>query len=288
MAQASTLLVSATLFTIMFALGLGLPGDGLRLVRRRWGLVLRVLVGSCLLVPLAALLLLKLPVSFALSPAARLAIGLMAVCPSAPLILRKAGNQGGDRQLAALLQGCAAVAAIVSVPLMADLFSSSFGLKGWDVGPAEVALQVGQVQLLPLLAGLALRRWRPQLVGRIQGPLDRLANGLLLLLIVVLLLKTAPLLLPFVGRELLALALMAVMVLAALAIGLLLAGPQPRERTTVALVTSMRNPGLALLLATTHAPSQPGVKIAVLAYLLVTVLLSLPVLRWQQRQGVAA
>lgn len=84
MAQAPALIVSVTLFTIMFALGLGLPGDGLRLIRQRWGLVLRVLVGSCLLVPLAALLLLKLPLSFALSPAARLAIGLMAVCPSAP------------------------------------------------------------------------------------------------------------------------------------------------------------------------------------------------------------
>ena len=81
---------------------------------------------------------------------------------------------------------------------------------------------------------------------------------------------------------------MAVMVAAALAIGSLLAGPEPRERTTVALVTSMRNPGLALLFATTHGAGMPGLKLAVLAYLLVTVLLSIPFLRWQKGlQGVA-
>jgi predicted Na+-dependent transporter len=72
------------------------------------------------------------------------------------------------------------------------------------------------------------------------------------------------------------------MVLVALAIGFLMAGPDPRERTTTALVTSMRNPGLALLFAATYAPEVPGVKIAILAYLLLTVILSVPFLRWRK------
>ncbi len=284
MAQVPALFVGATLFTIMFALGLGLRAEAFSALRLRPALVLRVLLGSCLLVPLLALLLLHLPLAAGLSRPARLAIALMAVSPSAPLTLRKAGKSGGDRQLAGLLQSCAAMAAIVSIPLMADLFRSSFRLDGWDIGPAEVALQVGRVQILPLLAGLLLRRWRPRWADGLEGPLDRLANGLFLLLIGLVLIKSAPLLLPFLWTNRLALAFMAVMVLAALAIGALLAGPEPRERLTVSLVTSMRNPGLALLFAAIHAPDVPKVKLAVLAYLLLTVLLSVPFLRWQSRR----
>ena len=284
MAQASAALVSLTLFTIMVALGLGLQLDAIGTLRHRPALVIRVLIGSCVLVPLVALVLMKLPLSFALSPPARFGIALMAVCPSAPLTLRKAGKTGGDRQLAALLQACAAVAAIVSIPLLADLFRASFGIDGWDIAPREVALQVGKAQVLPLLAGLLLRHGKPEWVARLEGPLDKLANGLLLLLIVLVLIKAGPLLLPFVASNGLALGFVAVMVAAALAIGSLMAGPEPRERTTVALVMSMRNPGLALLFATTYGAGMPGLKLAVLAYLLVTVLLSIPFLRWRRAQ----
>lgn len=285
MAQASALLVSVALFTIMFALGAGLTGDAVLRLRRRPALVIRVLIGSCVLVPLVALLLLKLPLSQAVSPSARFGLALMAISPSAPLTLRKAGKTGGDRELAAVFQACAAVAAIGSIPMLADLYRSAFGIAGWDIGPREVALQVGQAQVLPLLAGLALARWQPRWAERLAGPLDRLANGLLLLLVVLVLVKSLPLLVPFAAANLLALVLMALMVLAALGIGYGLAGPQPGERTTVALVTSMRNPGLALLLATTYGAGLPGLKLAVLCYLLVTVLLSVPFLRWQRRMG---
>ena len=289
MAQAPAVLVSLTLFTIMFALGLGLQIDAIAQLRHRPALVIRVLIGSCVLVPLVALLLMKLPLSFALSKSARFGIALMAACPSAPLTLRKAGKTGGDRQLAAVLQACAALAAIVSIPLLADLFQASFGVDGWDIRPREVALQVGQAQVLPLLAGLLLRRWKPEWVVRLEGPLDKLANGLRLLLIVLVLIKAGPLLVPFVASNWLALGFMAVMVAAALAIGYLMAGPEPRERTTVALVTSMRNPGLALLFASTYGAGMPGLKLAVLAYLLVTVLLSIPFLHWQKGlQGAAS
>ncbi len=288
MAQAPLLLASTVLFTIMFALGVGLKGDAISQLRRRPALVIRLLIGSCLLVPLVALVLLKLPASHGLSESARFGIALMAASPSAPLTLRKAGKVGGDRELAAVLQACAALAAIVSIPLVADVFQASFGITGWDIGPGEVALQVGKAQVLPLLAGLVLRRWRPELAQRLSGPLDKLANGLLLLLIVLVLWKSLPLLVPFAASNLMALGLMAVMVLAALAIGYGLAGPDPRESTTLALVTSMRNPGLALLFATTYGAGMPGLKLAVLSYLLVTVLLSIPFLRWQRQRQLSA
>jgi len=278
------LLIPLTLFTIMFALGVGLKGEGLATLRRRPALFLRVVIGSCLLVPLVALLLLHLPLSQSLSAPARFAIALMAISPSAPLLLRKAGRQGGDRELAATLQVLAALVAIVSIPLMADVFRAAFSVSDWDIVPAQVAPQVAKAQVLPLLLGLALRHWWPVLADRIVAPLQRIADLLLLLLTGLVLAVAGRQLVPFLLANALALPFMAVMVLASLAIGLLLAGPAPQERITTSLVTSMRNPGLALLFASLYGQGLQGVKLGILAYLLITVILSIPFLRWRRAQ----
>ena len=273
------LLIPATLFTLMFALGLGLQGDALALLRRRPALILRVLVGTCLLVPLAALLLLRSPVLASLSLPVRLAIALMAISPSAPLTLRKAGRQGGDQELAALLQLLAAAAAIVTIPLLADLYRAVFHLSGWDIQALPVARQVLTVQGLPLALGLLVRRRLPELAERLVGPLDKAANLLLTLLLGLILAHSWPLLRAFLVANPVGLGCIALMVLVALVIGWLLSGPGLRERTTVAVVTSTRNPGLALLLASTHAAQVPGLKLAILVYVLLTLVLSLPLLR---------
>lgn len=282
MNSAAALLVPVTLFTVMLALGVSLPVESLRQWRRYGPLILRAELGTCLLVPLLGWLLLCLPPARGLSGEARHAIALMAACPSAPLILRKAGKVGGDVFLAGLLQVIAALLAIVTVPLLAPLGERLFGVVGWDVRPLQVALQVAKVQLAPLLLGLVLRSSFPAMIQRLQGPLERLANGLLVLLVGAVLSRTAPLLWAFSLNNLAALPLMALLVLISLALGFALTG-EPDQRISAALVISMRNPGLALLLASTYAPAMPAVKLWILLYVLVTVILWLPVLRWQRQ-----
>lgn len=280
-----SLFVAITLFTVMLALGLNLRAEALLAHwRRAPGLPLRVLLASCLLVPLLALLALQTPWSASIAPPARYAIALMALCPSAPLALRKAGQSGGDQQLAALLQVSAALAAIVTVPLLGLAFKQSFAVIGWDIRPEHVALQVGRVQVLPLLLGLWLNHQHPGLSARLQRPLRRLANLLLLTLLLAVLVKTAPLLLSYVPSNLPALVLMALMALAALGLGRWMAAPQPSHATTTALVTAMRNPGLALLFASSHGEGLPGLKLGILVYVLITLLLSAALLRLAHHQ----
>lgn len=273
------LVVTPTLFSVMLALGLSLRPDAMHHWRSRPGLPLRVLLGSCVLVPLAALLLLELPWSWELSRPARHAIALMAVCPSAPLALRKAGVSGGDQQLAALLQVSAAIAAILTIPVLALLFRQTFQLEGWLIRPLDVAVQVGKAQVLPLLIGVLLRQRLPALAERIERPLANLANALLLLLLVLVLVKAGPALLATVPADPVALLLMAGLAILSLALGRWLGGRDRREGLTTALVTAMRNPGLALLFASTHGKDLPGLKLWILAYVLVTLLVSMPLVR---------
>ena len=274
------LIFKLPVFALMFALGLGLSGDWLALLRSRSGLMARLLLGSCLLVPLLTLVVLKGPLGAAVAPPAQLAIALMALCPSAPLTLRKAQEHGGDRDLAALLQVLAALTAIVSIPLLADLFRSSFGVQGWHIEPQQVAKQIISVQLLPLGLAVLVRRWSPDLANRIAAPIEKLAGLLLMLLIVVVLIKTFPLLAGYVPANGPALLVMVVVVLGSLVVGYGLGGPGRRDRVTGSLLTSMRNPGLALLFASLYAPTPEPVKVGILCFLLIRVLLSIPFLRW--------
>jgi predicted Na+-dependent transporter len=274
-------LIQATLFVIMFALGLGLPGDRLGRLRHRPWLLLRVLIGSCLLVPLLGLLLLRLPFSLALPEPARLAIALMAICPSAPLILRKVDKTKGDASLTAQLQVAAALAAIASVPLMAELFTLAFSLEGWDIDPASVARQVGLAQLLPLGLGLLVRRHHPGLAQSWLVPCDRVGNLLLLAVVLLVLLKAGPGLLGFALANGSSMVVMGLLVTLSLLVGWWAAGPSASERLSVTLLTSMRNPGLALLFASTYAPSLPGLKLAILLYVLVTLVVQIPFLRFR-------
>lgn len=282
--NAVSLLVPLTLFTVMLALGVGLPLQAFRQWRQTWPLLLRLELATCLLVPLLAWLLLLTPPARLLSQEVRMAIALMAACPSAPLILRKAGKTGGDASLAGLLQVMAAVLAILTVPVLAQAGERLFALDGWDVLPRHVAHQVASVQLLPLLVGLSLRHLWPEQTRRLQGPLDRVANALLLLVLLAVLIRAAPLLLAFAQANLTGLLWMAVVVAASLGLGYSLGGGSADRRHTAALVTSMRNPGLALLLANSYAPELPGIKLGILTYLLITVLLSIPLICHRRSQ----
>jgi predicted permease len=125
-------LVSATIVTLMFSLGLGLKPYPILLLSARPAFLARVLLGTCVLVPLAGLALVLMPLHGLLSRPAWVAMALMLACPSAPLILFRVRSSGGTAELAARLQIGAALLAIVTVPLMEVLFRSSAALRGWS------------------------------------------------------------------------------------------------------------------------------------------------------------
>lgn len=99
-----------------------------------------------------------------------------------------------------------------------------------------------------------------------------------------LLLLSGRQLLPFLQQNLVGLAGMAVLSVLSLVIGYGLAGSDPLEPRTVALVTGMRNTGLAAQLALTYGKGLPGLAPGLLSYVLMTVIVTTLFLKWQQRE----
>jgi BASS family bile acid:Na+ symporter len=136
-------------------------------------------------------------------------------------------------------------------------------------------------QLLPLLLGLGLRHWRPQLAERLLSPFE-LVSKLLNLSAAGLILATQFQMLAqirtrgFVG--------MLILLAGSLVIGWLTGEPGIANRKTMALTTSLRNVGVGLVIVTGNFAGTPAVS-AALSYGIVEVLLSLLVAYWWRRSA---
>jgi bile acid:Na+ symporter, BASS family len=79
-----------------------------------------------------------------------------------------------------------------------------------------------------------------------------------------------------------------VFVLIGLAAGHLLGGPDPDDRTVLALSTATRHPGVAIAIANANFPGGKLAVAAVLLYVLVSAVVSIPYLNWIKRRHAAA
>src|SRR5262249_23710650 len=139
-------------------------------------------------------------------------------------------------------------------------------------------------QLIPLLLGLMLRHWRPRLAERLLDPLE-LVSKILNLAVAALILATQFQLLAqirlrgFVG--------MLLLLIGSLAIGWLAGGTRKDGRRTMALITSLRNVGVGLVIVTGNFAGTPAVS-AALAYGILEVFGSLLLALWWRRSTPAA
>lgn len=278
-----SLLISLVLFFIMVSLGLNLPSLQFGLLKRRPALLIRVLLATCVAMPLAALLLLQSPLGDGLSPAIKTAVMLMAVCPSAPMIALKSRQLANNPELATRLQFWSACAAIISVPIWVGQLPTEAGESIWSVSNQDVAFQIFTVQLIPLLLGVSLRRWRSEWAERWNSLVQKIATALLLALLVLILIVAIPQVAPMLIGNLRGALVMLILTWIALALGFVIAGEDTVERSTVPIVLSMRNPGLALLIIQQMAPQAIDLKATVVGYVVITAVGSAPFMKWRKK-----
>jgi BASS family bile acid:Na+ symporter len=146
------------------------------------------------------------------------------------------------------------------------------------VEPRAVALLVAKAFLGPLALGMLVRRVVGPAAERASEWILKVAGATLLAAGLLLLLAAGRLLLDVGWLPLLALAGMTAI---ALGIGHALGGPDPDDRTALAVACSTRHVGIAMLAAST-TPG-PRVVALVLAYVLASAAVSIPYLKWRGR-----
>jgi BASS family bile acid:Na+ symporter len=271
------LALTASILLLVFALGLRSTVADATYVIRRPRLILRGFLAMAVVVPVVAAALATL---FDLRTPVRIALLALVVGPVPPLLPAKQLGRGARAQYVHGLLVAAALASIVVVPAAVEVLGWLFGREA-HAPLALVARIVGTTVLLPLLAGLAVRRLAPGLAERVAPWATRAGNVLLLAGLAVVLIVTWRDVLVLIGNG--TVLAMAGVVLAGLAAGHWLGGPDPADRTALALASSMRHPGLALAIARLNFPEETLVPAAVLLFILVNVILTLPYGIWRRR-----
>lgn len=203
--------------------------------------------------------------TFGLRAGALVGLLLMGISPGAPLALRRSRDSGGDAEFALVLQVAVAVLAIVAVPVWIMILGAVYGREA-GISLALLARQVFVAQILPLACGALLAHFAPEVARRVAGPMLRLSG---LLLAVVALLILAHVWRPMIAIPLQGLGASVALALVGIGLAHLACGPDPARRTTSVIVCSLRNPGIAFLVASANGLPE-GSKVMIMAHALVT------------------
>ena len=243
-----------TLIELMLAIGFGTKFADVSAVVRDWRAVVRAGMANYLLVPVAAVVLVLL---FRVQPIVAAGVMVVAVCPGAPysppFTALARGNVAGAVGLMVILAGSSALLAPLLLGLLLPLMSKGSRMH---VDSASIVRTLVLVQFLPLCVGLAVATWRPEWARRLTKPATHLSTilGLSLVgtvLIVQFHLLSAIRLRGYIG--------MLCLLAASAAAGWILGGRGAADRTTLAITTSVRNVGVALVIAGGSFPGTPAV-----------------------------
>jgi len=268
--------LQTSIFLLVFSIGLTATLQDATLMFRNPGKLLRMVVAMDLVVPAFAV---AVALAFDLRRAVEIALVAIAISPVPPFLPIKAMKAGEQRTYTIGLLVAAAILSVAFIPLVMNLLDQ-LSPATLAMSPVIVAKQVSVSVLAPLAIGIAVRHFAPRIADR--------AARLMLLVAVVLL---AAVLLPVVitawpaiwslvgnGTGLAFAALVAV----GLAAGHLLGGPRSEERTMLALASASRHPAVAL--ARANFPDDKLVMPAVLLYLVVCAIVTIPYVQWSRRR----
>jgi BASS family bile acid:Na+ symporter len=272
------LVVKVSILLTVFALGLQVSIEDVLSLLRRPSLLLRSLLAMNVVMPLLAV---GLAAAFKFHPAVEIALVALALSPVPPVLPKKELKAGGSSSYGFGLLVIAGLFAIVFVPLALEVVGRVFSVPV-HLSPGQVAQIILLTVLAPLGLGLLVKSVAPTLAERIAKPISLVATVLLVAGVLPILFTKWPAMASLIGNG--TLAAIVVFILVGLATGHLLGGPDPADRTVLALSTASRHPGVALAIASANFPEQKLVLPAVLLYLITGAILSIPYSKWRRRE----
>jgi BASS family bile acid:Na+ symporter len=267
-----------SMFCVVFSLGLeARPSDAVFLLRRP-GLLLRSLVAMNVVMVVFAI---AVSVAFKLGPEVKVTLLALAVSPVPPLLPRNSRKAGAQTPYGIGLLFAAVLAAIIIVPVSIEILGRLFGVSAhMPLGKIEPIVLLNA--LLPLLAGMLVHEIAPDFATRIAGPFGKGAWILLLLVFLPVLIFKASAMWAMLGNGVVL--VLAAFSLAGILVGHALGGPDPEERTVLALATCARHPGIALAIVGFNFPHLKSAVFAVILWhLLIGVIVTTPYKTWRKR-----
>ncbi len=276
--QLILLMLKGSIFLVVLALGLktSLP-DATSLFRRPRQLR-RSLLAMYMVMPLAAAVIVSV---LGLHPAVKIALVGLSVSPVPPGLPRKQLQAGGKESYTLGLLVAISLLAIVLVPVAVELFEIRFKTLIY-MAPAPVSYLVLTTVLGPLALGIALQNALPGAAERLAKPVALIGSGLLLVGVLPILVLALPGIVSLIGDG--TIVVISGFTLLGLAAGHWSGGPDPRDRTVLALSSASRHPGIAI--ASTNFPNQKLVPAAILLYLLVGAAVRIAYLKSQRSTNV--
>jgi BASS family bile acid:Na+ symporter len=271
----------ASIWLLVFGLGLRASPQDATYLFRRPSLLTRSLLTMYVVVPL---LVVVVTATFDLYRPVNLALLVMAVSPVPPILPGKQLKVGGRASYVYGLLVAASLAAIVLAPLEVRVL-------GWIAGHEEGVspLIIGKVVLLtvlaPLIVGLVVRSVSPARADGIATVVTLVGSVLLGVGMLVILVVASHEILSLVGNG--TILAIAAIVVGGLIAGHALGGPNSRDRSALAIAASTRHPGVALAIAQVNFPDERLVSAAVLLFVVVAIIVSIPYVKWRTRSHVA-
>jgi len=267
------LALKASVALLIFAVGLGSRLKDFSYLTQRPGVMLRSLLAMYVVVPLLALAAVKL---LHLPPGVELALLVLAISAGAPLLPRKLMRLGNEEYVFSLVV-ISSLLAIVTVPAWLAVLEPQFPRLD-TVDPAKVAVVLGKSFLLPLLLGMAARWLLRDASDRISDVLLKVVGVVFSASALTLLATHWQLIAAIFGLPLLALG---GFTSAALGVGHLMGGPDPNDRTALAVTCATRHVGVAMVIAA--ATPGPRTVVLIVAYMLASALVIIPYMKWRGR-----
>ena len=274
--QIIPILLTVSLAGLVLTVGLKSARGDLIYVLTRPMLLLKAIVAVDV-IPITAAILLTL--FLPLEPVVKAGIVLMAISPVPPLVPGQELGVGARKEYAYGVYVAMALLAVIAVPIASEITTRAFGRSD---SPAfiEVAKSVLIGVLIPLVVGQAVRVVAPAVAARIAPWVYRLSMLLVFAAFVPILLSIWPEMIRLVGNG--TLLTMAAVTAIALVGGHLLGGPELQDRGTLAIASSIRHPGIAMMLANANF-SDKRVTAAILLFLLVGFVIGIPYKQWIKR-----
>jgi BASS family bile acid:Na+ symporter len=276
-AQLISLAIAISIVLTVFALGLNANLEDAIWLFRRPGLLVRSILSMNVLMVVLAIIVAKV---FNLDPVIETAIIALAISPVPPIFPKKQQKVGATDSYAVALLVSASLASVILIPGWIELLGGIFSFEA-HLGLGKILPIIFLKILLPLFAGILVHRFAPHFARRAARPISLIAMVLLVIGVLPVLFISYRAMWAMVGNGV----LVAVILFAVVGItaGHLLGGPDPDDRSVLALATSTRHPGLAITIAALNFPERKGaVLIVVLFHLIIGTIVAIPYIKWRK------